>query len=327
LTPTEQERIKVDSAAIRSDARFTRGGVHVTPTGQNARDVSGAELRAELEARWSRGGPGFASAYSDAMSDAAANELVAEFVRSKIREVVRDPATAELLSPRDHPIGSKRLVMDIDYYETFNRPNVQLVDVRNHPILEVRPTGIVTGGGAYPLDTLVLATGFDAITGALSRIDIRGVAGQLLKDKWAEGPVTYLGLATAGFPNLFFMTGPGSPAVLSNMMVSIEQHVDWISAHLVFLRDAGLASTEATAEAEAAWTAHVQEVAAGTLFHQASSWYRGSNTPGKPQVFTPYVGGVDTYRRRCDEVADGGYTGFTLRSVRATEGLAVGPEH
>jgi cyclohexanone monooxygenase len=250
--------------------------------------------------------------FSDIAVDLEANHTAAEFVRSKIRETVLDPEVAERLCPTDHPIGSKRPPIDTGYFETYNREDVTLVDLRATPIEEVTPAGIRTTGGEHELDVIVFATGFDAMTGAFAKIDLRGRGGVPLAERWAAGPYTYLGVAVAGFPNLFMVTGPGSPSVLSNMPISIEQHVEWIGDCLRFLRAEGIDRIEAAPEAEAAWVAHVNEVAGMTLFPLASSWYLGANVPGKPRVFMPYAGGVGAYRRRCADVAANGYEGFVL---------------
>jgi cyclohexanone monooxygenase len=233
-------------------------------------------------------------------------------VRSKIREIVRDGAVAEMLLPRGYPLGTKRLCVDTGYYVTFNRDNVTLVDVRSTPIEEIAPSGIRTSAAEYALDRIVFATGFDAMTGALRGVDIRGRGGAALARKWQQGPRAYLGLMVAGFPNLFVITGPGSPSVLTNMLVSIEQHVDWIADCLAYLRRHRLALIEPTLEAENMWVAHVDEVAHSTLYPEANSWYMGANIPGKPRVFMPYIGGLGAYRQRCDEVAANGYAGCTL---------------
>ena len=230
-----------------------------------------------------------------------------------IRERVKDPAVAEKLSPRGYPWGTKRLCVDIDYYETYNRPNVTLVDLRETPLDRITATGVRTAEADYPADAIVFAIGFDAMTGALARIDIRGREGIVLKDEWAAGPRTYLGLMVAGFPNLFTVTGPGSPSVLSNMVVSIEQHVDWICDCIGYLGNRQLGVIEASPEAQEAWVAHVNEVADQTLYKQANSWYLGANVPGKPRVFMPYAGGVGVYRELCDGIAARGYEGFVLQ--------------
>jgi cyclohexanone monooxygenase len=235
-------------------------------------------------------------------------------VRDKIRQTVRDPETAEALLPTSHPIGTKRLCVDSHYYETYNRENVTLVDLRRDPILEVTPSGLRTESAMHDLDSIVFATGYDAMTGTLAKIDIRGRDGIRLREKWAEGPRTYLGIAVAGFPNLFTITGPGSPSVLSNMMVSIEQHVDWLSNCIEYLQERRIQAIEATQDAEDRWGEHVQEVAYKTLYPQAGSWYMGMNIPGKPRVFMPYVGGVGHYRKVCDDVAAREYEGFVLET-------------
>ena len=225
---------------------------------------------------------------------------------------MRDPRVADALAPKTFPFGTKRTCLDTGYYHTYNRHNVTLVDLSQQPIEEITGAGVRTSDRLVELDDLVFATGFDAITGAILRIDIRGRDGLSMREAWAEGPKTYLGLAVSGFPNLFIVTGPGSPSVLSNMLVSIEQHVDWIADCIDHQRRAGNVLVEATSEAQEKWVAHVNEVAHQTLYPTASSWYLGANIPGKQRVFMPYVAGVGTYRRKCEEVAQGGYTGFRL---------------
>ncbi|TDH59902.1 NAD(P)/FAD-dependent oxidoreductase [Dankookia rubra] len=297
------------------DARQTAFGVSGVPIPvQSALAVPEAERRANYEAMWARGGTiPLLNCYNDFLVDERANETAAEFVREKIRGIVKDPRTAALLTPNDHPIGSKRLCLDTGYYETYNRGNVTLVDVRSDPIERVTPRGLrLTGGTEYAVDSLAFATGFDAMTGALREIDIRGAEGQALAEAWEGGPLTYLGLMVAGFPNLFMVTGPGSPGVKSQMIHSIEQHVDWIADCLAHLRAKGLATIAPTEQAQADWVDHVNKVADRTLYPRANSWYVGANVPGKPRVFMPYVGGVAAYRRKCDEVAAKGYAGFVL---------------
>jgi cyclohexanone monooxygenase len=280
------------------------------PAAESAAELSEADVRNILDNYWNHGGARFIGAIGDTIMNRETNRLVADFVRAKIRAIVKDPATAEALCPKDHPIGTKRICVDTGYYETYNRDNVTLVDVASNPIERVSATGVQTRGGHYELDTLVLATGFDAMTGALQRIDIRGAGGMELKDKWAAGPRSYLGLMIAGFPNLFTITGPGSPSVLSNMLVSIEQHVDWIMDCFGYMQDNGLTHIEADLDAENRWVDHVNEVAAMTLFGEGGSWYLGANVPGKPRVFMPYAAGVGAYREICDGVAARGYEGF-----------------
>ena len=251
--------------------------------------------------------------------DKAANDTAADFVREKIAEIVKDPETAKLLQPNSHPIGTKRICIDTEYFATFNRPNVTLVDIKSNPIEEITANAVRTGGKDYEVDALVLATGFDAMTGSVAKIDIRGRGGQTLNQKWAEGPRTYLGLMSAGFPNLFVITGPGSPSVLSNMIVSIEQHVDWITDCVSYMRDRGLEAMEAKKDAEDNWVAHVNEVAYTTLYPQANSWYMGANVPGKPRIFMPYIGGVGPYRQICDDVAAKGYEGFAMTGAEPAQ--------
>ncbi|HZK99555.1 MAG TPA: NAD(P)/FAD-dependent oxidoreductase [Caulobacteraceae bacterium] len=282
------------------------------PSEALAVETSPEDRRRVYEDRWARGGFSMGGAFADVAIDKAANDTAVEFMAEKIASIVRDPEVAERLTPRTYPFGTKRLCIDTDYYATFNRENVTLVDVRATPIEAITPGGVRTTRAEYAIDALVTAIGFDAMTGALGAIDIKGRGGRPLKDKWAEGPRTYLGLMIAGFPNLFLVTGPGSPSVLSNMVVSIEQHVEWIAGCIGFLGERQIAAIEATEAAEDAWVAHVNEVADTTLYPRADSWYLGANVPGKPRVFMPYVGGVGMYRQICETVAMQGYEGFSL---------------
>jgi cyclohexanone monooxygenase len=312
LTADYIAQIKAGYPALRERARHAPGGtvrvLHPEPAA-----TADPELRqARYEEMWAKGGADILGSFGDLLTDADANATLADFFRAKIRAVVADPRAAESLCAQDYPLGAKRMCLGTDYYETFNRGNVRLVDLRSEPIAEIGAGGVRTAAAEYQLDTLVLATGFDAMTGALLAPDIRGRDGQPLRDKWQDGPETFLGLATAGFPNFFFITGPGSPSVISNVVVSIEQHVEWISDYLAYLAKEGHTEAEVTVAAERAWTGHVNEVAAGTLYPLAKSWYTGANVPGKPRIFMPYVGGVGTFRRRCDEVAEDGYRGFTM---------------
>ena len=324
LTPDERNAFRADYPEIRRKAREDmRNGIFQELPDRGALDDGDNERRARYEARWARGGLTFTATYNNIALDQAANDTAAGFVREKIAEIVHDPRTAKLLQPNDHPIGSKRICVDTDYYATFNRPNVTLVDIKSDPIEEILAHAVRTGGKEYEVDALVLATGFDAMTGSVARIELVGRGGQTLNQKWAEGPKTYLGLMSAGFPNLFVITGPGSPSVLSNMIVSIEQHVDWIADCLATMRERELDTMEAKQDAEDEWVAHVNEVAHGTLYPQANSWYMGANIPGKPQIFMPYIGGVGAYRQICDEVASKGYQGFAMTGAEQPQKMAA----
>ena len=315
LDPDEEQRIKANYPELRQAERVSNSGFMVERGEQPALEVPPEDRQREFTRRWERGGFGFTSAFSDLLTDREANQTAAEYVHSRIREIVHDPAVAELLCPKDHPIGTKRLPLDTDYYATYNRENVTLIDIRTSPIEAITSTGLRTRDAEYELDSIVFATGFDAMTGPIFAIDIRGRNGCALREKWAAGPRTYLGIASAGFPNLFMITGPGSPSVLSNMIVSIEQHVEWVRDCLCYLREHDLTCIEAEVDAEDAWVDHVNEVAYQTLYPQANSWYMGANIPGKPRIFLPYIGGVGVYRATCDEVAAEGYRGFTLSAV------------
>ncbi|MCP3391144.1 NAD(P)/FAD-dependent oxidoreductase [Bradyrhizobium sp. CCGB12] len=322
LTNEERDAFRENYPEIRRFAReVSRNGIYAEQPDRGALDDSEDTRRAKFKARWDRGGLTFMYVYNNLSLDRAANDTAANYVRGKITEIVKDSATAKLLQPNSHPIGTKRICIDTDYFATFNRSNVSLVDIKANPIEEITANAVRVAGSDHEVDALVMATGFDAMTGSVAKIDISGRGGQTLNQKWAEGPKTYLGLMSAGFPNLFIITGPGSPSVLSNMIVSIEQHVDWIADCLVHMRKQGVAAMEADREAEEKWVAHVNEVAHGTLYPQANSWYMGANVPGKPRIFMPYIGGVGVYRRICDEVAANGYEGFVME--RAEQGLTA----
>jgi cyclohexanone monooxygenase len=312
LDPAFQREVKHTFAERRRLAEKAEAGVPFPAPEKAARDVCEDERRRMYEEGWARGGINSLSyAFTDFHSDEFANATGAEFTREKIRGIVRDPEVAALLSPSHH-IGTKRTCVDTGYYEVFNRENVHLVDIRRAPIERITPDGIRTADAEYELDVIVFAIGFDAMTGPFLDIDIRGRGGVSLRDRWSAGPRTYLGLTVAGFPNLFLVTGPGSPGVLSNMVVSIEQHVDWLADCIAHMRAGGLDAVEATPDAEEAWVAHVNDIAAATLYPQATSWYVGANVPGKPRVFMPYVGGCGRYRAECDEIAVDDYRGFRL---------------
>jgi cation diffusion facilitator CzcD-associated flavoprotein CzcO len=290
------------------------GAIMMNVNEVSAMDVSEEERQRVYERCWADGGFSLIGSFSDIITSKEANDTASEFVRNKIRGLVKDPKVAEKLLPTNHPIVTKRPCVDTGYFETYNRENVDLVDLGETPIETVTPTGVRTSASDYDVDAIVLAIGFDAMTGALCNIDIRGRGGLGLKDKWSDGPRTYLGLMIAGFPNLFIVTGPGSPSVLSNMVVSIEQHVNWIADCISYLNERQVGAIEATEAAEADWVAHVNEVADTTLYPLANSWYIGANVPGKPHVFMPYIGGVGVYREKCEEVAAKGYEGCALTS-------------
>jgi cyclohexanone monooxygenase len=312
LSQEEQLAVKAEYAEFRTANKKMSAGF-----GSKMRSGSGSALgataeqrEADFSERWREGGFGFLGGYTDFLVNAGSNELAAEWVRERIRETVADPEIAEILCP-DQVIGCKRICLDTRYFETFNRDNVHLVDVSSAPIERITRHGLVTGGSEIGLDVLILATGFDAMTGTLLRIDIRGRDGGTLREKWKEGPKTYLGLGIEGFPNLFTISGPGSPSVLTNMIVSIEQHVEWIDECIAFLLEGGYQTIEATPQAEAEWVEHVNSLAAPTLYPTCNSWYLGANIPGKPRVFMPHLG-FPSYVEKCDEVAAEGYEGFDL---------------
>jgi cyclohexanone monooxygenase len=281
------------------------------PPVKSALEAAEEERRRAYEAKWAEGGSiSFLYSFTDLLLKKESNQTASEFVRQKIRATVKDPRTAELLCPNDHPIGTKRLILDTDYYETYNRENVTLVDIRSKPITEITPSGLRTADADYTLDAIVFATGFDAMTGAMKEIDIHTDTGMSIREKWEHGPRTYLGIMIAGFPNLFMITGPQSPGVKSQMILACEQHVDWIADCLEYMGARRFSRIEAEEEAENAWVQHNNEVADRTLYPLANSWYVGANIPGKPRVFMPYVGGISAYKKKCDEVAAKGYEGF-----------------
>jgi cyclohexanone monooxygenase len=294
------------------------------PPVKSALEATEAERRRAYEAKWAEGGSiSFLYSYNDLLLHQQSNETAAEFVRQKIRATVKDPRTAALLCPSDHPIGTKRLILDTEYYETYNRDNVTLVDIKNKPVTEITPSGLRTADADYALDAIVFATGFDAMTGAMKEIDIHTDAGMSIRAKWEHGPRTYLGIMIAGFPNLFMITGPQSPGVKSQMILACEQHVDWIADCVLYLHNRGLLCIEAMEDAEDAWVQHNNEVADRTLYPLANSWYVGANIPGKPRIFMPYVGGVSAYKKKCDEVAARGYEGFRFARRIDTQRFAA----
>ena len=312
LDSQEVSKFKRDYSSTREKARQNRAGIASMVVGnKSVLEVTEEERVRELEKRWAEGGTNFLAAFNDIGIDEGSNEIVAEFVRSKIRKTVKDPATAALLAPTN-TIGCKRLCADTDYYETYNRPNVTLLDVNKTPIVKIVERGVETTKAIYNFDVIIYAIGFDAMTGALLSIDIAGRSGLSLKDKWSEGPKAYLGLTIEGFPNMFTITGPGSPSVLSNMMTSIEQHVDWISRCIDYMEKSGKNEIEALPDFENDWIDHVEETASETLRYSCNSWYVGANIPGKRRIFMPYSGGLDRYTKKCNEVAARGYEGFQL---------------
>lgn len=312
LDPGEWEQVVVDFARRRRLCEESDTGVPLPPPTIRAVDATPEARRDRYEEGWRRGGiSALSGAFTDMFNDEQANAFAQNFAREKIREAVRDPTVAALLSPSHH-IGTKRTCVDTRYFETYNRDNVELVSVRTEPIQEITPRGIKTTRREIDVDVIVFAIGFDAITGALSEIEIRGRAGQPLSARWESGPRTMLGIQVSGFPNLFLITGPGSPSVLSNMVVSIEQHVDWVADCLEHMRGSGVDIIEPTQEAEDAWMAHVDSLAQATLYPRATSWYVGANVPGKPRDFNVYVGGCGAYRCECDEVVSHGYRGFVM---------------
>jgi cation diffusion facilitator CzcD-associated flavoprotein CzcO len=308
-----RQQYKENYEEIWEWVRHNFSGHDYDPIEKNTNEATPEERDRAYQERWDRGGFGlWLGNYDDILEDREANNAVSEWVRQKIRERIDDPETAEKLTPTDHAFGTKRVPLENGYYEIFNQDNVDLVDVKETPIEGITPTGVRTEGGEYEFDALVFATGFDAMTGPYNKIDIRGRDGELLRDKWAEGPRTYLGLMSAGYPNLFAITGPQSPSVLTNMPVAIEQHVDYISGVIGHMQDNGLEAVEPTREAEDEWVDHSQEVAHATLLPESATWYMGANIPGKPQVFLPYLGGLGPYREKCDEIATNGYEGFAF---------------
>jgi cation diffusion facilitator CzcD-associated flavoprotein CzcO len=313
LTPVFREYVKQHPGEIRAVTRETLNGMAFRIEERLALETPPEEREKIYEAAWERGGLQFRAAFQDMMINKQANDTAADFIKRKIRSIVKDPATAAILSDIDHPYAAKRPPIDTNYFETYNRPNVTLVDLREAPIERISPVGVCTTEAEYPLDIIVFATGFDAMTGPMLRMDIRGRGGVALKDVWEAGPRNYLGLQVAGFPNLFTITGPGSPSVLCNMPVAIEQHADWITDCIKHLRAEGLERIEARPEAADRWVVEVNEAASKTVLPMAKhSWYLGANIPGKPRVFMPYAGGMVRYREICAQVAERGYEGFTL---------------
>lgn len=312
LTESDVAEVKSNYAERRAMSWRSGGGSPHVAHPKLTMEATAEERRAAFERRWELGGVLFSKTFSDQMIDPVANDEARRFYEEKVRAVIDDPEVADLLIPNDHPIGTKRICTDTNYFQTFNRPNVRLISVRRTPIESIDATGITTSDAHYDIDALVLATGFDAMTGALAKIDIVGRGGQSLRQDWAEGPRTYLGLGVDGFPNLFLVSGPGAPAVLANMVLHAEAHVNWIADAITHLDSHGHTALEATAESVDNWIAECNRRAEATLFPRANSWYMGANVPGKPRVFMLFIGGFGVYLDICAEVAAAGYKGFEI---------------
>lgn len=308
LDEATREDVKAHYADMRARAKKNRVGIDYQVGKASVLDVTPAEREAIFDACWAKGGLPFLAGFADLFDSKEANDFAADYVRHKIRALVNDPAVADALSP-ETIIGCKRLCVDTDYYVTFNRDNVTLVDLKKNPIKHIAASGIVTEADAYDLDAIVYATGFDALTGALNKIDVTGRDGQTLQDKWDAGARSYLGLGIAGFPNLFTVNGPGSPSVLSNVLQSIEQHVDWIGDCIAYMTDNDYREIAVEEKAEQEWSAHVNGLATASVYPQCNSWYLGANIPGKPRVFLAYIGFPD-YVERVEALTRDGYRGF-----------------
>ena len=317
LTSEYLQAAKADYPALRAKARGRPTGFYFPFNMKPALEAAPEERERQYEEAWTRGGLPFLGAFGDLLFEKAANDTIADFARRKIRGIVKDPATADLLCP-DNVFGCKRLCVDTSYFETYNLEHVKRVDVSKTPIERFTPDGIEVDGVAYPLDTAVCATGFAAMTGSFDKIAITGRKGLTLAEKWRAGPRAYLGIASAGFPNLFTITGPGSPSVLASMIQAIEQHVDWLADCMAHMRDVGAATIEPKREDEDAWVEHVTDVSTVSLRSTCSSWYVGTNIPGRPRVFMPYIGGFPVYVQKCNEVMSAGFDGFVLEGAPAS---------
>jgi len=311
LDPDHVKAIKARYKDFRAEASKTPPGIHAVFNPGSVLDASPEEQEAAYEERWQKGGLIFMGAFGDAMLSHEANAVPAEFVCRKIRAIVDDPETAEKLCPKNI-IGAKRLCVDTEYYPTFNRDNVDLIDIKEQPLREITANSVVVEGAEIEIDALVIATGFDAMTGAIKNVDIQGRGGARLRERWADGPSSYLGLAMADFPNLFTVTGPGSPSVFTNMLPTIEQHVEWIADCIGYMNARNYRCIEATKEAEKEWWEHCQDVASVGIKGTTDSWYIGANIEGKPRVFMPYLGGYPQYCEHCKEVVAEGYKGFAF---------------
>lgn len=318
MTPAMVAEIKADYANIRARSFDSYLGIGYIDVQTGLRGLPKEERDRHYHASWEKGAGAFLGCFPELWFNKDENDVAAEFIRDRIKEVVKDRKTADQLTPTDYHVGTKRVCLEMGYYEVFNQPNAKLVDIRNSPIEEVTENGVRVGGVEYPLDVLIFATGFDAITGALVRIDIRGKNGIALRDTWKDGPRTFLGLAVSGFPNLFIMNGPTSPSPVSNFFPPIEQNVDWIAECIAYLRSSGCQFIEASQSAQDDWMAHVNDVAASTLFLTANSWFMGANIPGKPRQIMVYLGGFPTYTKLCDDVAKKSYEGFVSGKIAAS---------
>ncbi len=313
LDPAFIADVKANYRELNEITRQSPGGMPLPVPTQSFEEVDPEEARRRYEAAWAQGGVMVLQQFNDLLTNQRSNDFAAEFFREKVRAIVHDPETAETLTPKGYPIAAKRPVLDTDYYETFNKPHVHLVDVNEKPITEITSAGIRAGGVDHELDVIIFATGYDAFTGSFLRMDIRGRNGVPLGDRWADGPIAYLGLGIAGFPNLLTVNGPGSPAVLTNVPATIEHDVEWIADCIAYLEEHGITAFEPTEEAEASWMRHAAELVDGTLYPLANSWWSGANIPGKPRMFMAYTGGLKRFRDRCAEVADAGYEGYVLQ--------------
>ena len=323
VSPEEDQRVKANYKARREQAWNSPTGLGFLPNKQSALDATPEEREKVYEAAWNRLGFGFAISYYDLLLSKPANDTAADFIRRKIASVIDDPVTREKLLPKDHPFAARRPSVDSGYFQAFNRDNVELADLREFPILDFTPAGIRTAAKLHEFDIVIFATGFDAFTGSLLRPEIVGRGGLTLKRKWASGPITQLGVGVADFPNMLIVVGPGSPSLLSNVMVSIEEQIDWLADLLKYMEAHGKVEFEATPEAEKAWLAHVNERAKETLYLTTDSYYNGAEVAGKPRVFMPYSGGVRGYRRALKKCAEEGYSGFVLRDAPAADSCKV----
>lgn len=312
LTPEEQSEARRTYPERRAASFASGGGSPYLAWPREFADIDEAERHAAFEDRWTKGGVLFGKTFSNQYVEPEVNDAATAFAIAKIRAVIDDPEVAEDLIPKDHPIGTKRICTDSGYFETFNRDNVELVNLRRDPIEAITRWGIKTAKGAYELDVLVLATGFDAMTGAMTRMDIHGPRGDVMAKTWANGPLTHLGLQVPGYPNLFTLNGPGSASVLANMVLTAEHQVDWVYDLIEHCAEEGFRTVEAREDAARAWTEHIDKTAQGTLFYQADSWYLGANIEGKKRMFMPFVGGFSTYIERCAEATSLGYAGFVF---------------